>query len=299
MIDVAVATTPFLDITFTGLDAIPKPGEEFYAGGLHRSPGGGAITAVGAARLGLSTALAGPLGADEDGVVLRGALEAEGIRLVAPHPGRTATTVVMPTNGERAMVTYDEGVRTRREDLVALRARAVVCGLGDIDLVPDGAAIYMSCGDAEARGHAGHPPSEFGRAHVLLTNESEARLLTGAATAAGAAEQLAELGADAIVTLGPHGAVAVIGGAPYAVPGTAIGAVVDTTGAGDLFAAAYIWADLHGAAPEDRLRWAVLYAAMSVSVPTAVAGAATASRLIEEGVRHGLAESQYVMEPEE
>jgi ribokinase len=299
VIDVAVATTPFLDITFTGLDAIPKPGEEFYAGGLHRSPGGGAITAVGAARLGLSTALAGPLGADEDGAALRSALEAEGIRLVAPHPGRTATTVVMPMNGERAMVTYDEGVRTRREDLTALGARAVVCGLGEIDVVPDGAAIYMSCGDADARAYAGHLPGEFGRAHVLLTNESEARLLSGADTAAGAAERLAALGADAIVTLGAHGAVAVIGGEPVAVPGADTGAAVDTTGAGDLFAAAYIWADLHGAAPEDRLRWAVLYAAMSVTVPTAVAGAATASRLIEEGARHGLAGSPYAKDPEE
>ena len=91
MIDVAIATTPFLDLTFTGLDAIPRPGEERYAGGLHRSPGGGAITAVGAARLGLRTALAGPLGADEDGAALRLALEAEGIRLVPPHPGRTAS----------------------------------------------------------------------------------------------------------------------------------------------------------------------------------------------------------------
>jgi ribokinase len=299
MIDLAVATTPFLDLTFTGLDAIPGPGEEFYAGGLYRSPGGGAITAVGAARLGLSTALAGPLGADEDGAVLRSALEAEGIRLVPPHPGRTATTVVLPTNGERAMVTYDEGVRTRREDLEALGARVVVCGLEEISIVPEGATIYMSCGDVEARANAGRPPADFARAHVLLTNESEALLLTGEGDPAAAARRLAELGPDAIVTLGPHGAAAVIGGTPLAVPGADAGEVVDTTGAGDLFAAAYIWADQLGAAPEERLRWAVLYAAMSVTVPTAVAGAVTSSRLIEEGVRHGLAEPQFAMEPEE
>lgn len=299
MIDVAVATTPFLDLTFTGLDGIPGPGEERYAGGLHRSPGGGAITAVGAARLGLSTALAGPLGADEDGAILRAALEAEGIRVVAPHPGRTATTVVMPTNGERAMVTYDEGARTRAEDLEALHPRVVVCGLEDLGIVPSGAAIYMSCGDAEARAHAGRPPSDFGRADVLLTNESEALLLTGAPDAAAAAAQLAALGPDAIVTRGPQGAVAVIAGAPVSVPGANAGAPVDTTGAGDLFAAAYIWADLRGAPPDQRVRWAVLYAAMSVTVPTAVAGASTASRLVQEGSRHGLAEPHYAMEPEE
>jgi hypothetical protein len=43
----------------------------------------------------------------------------------------------------------------------------------------------------------------------------------------------------------------------------------------------------------------VLYAALSVTVPTAVAGAATAARLVQEGSRHGLAEPQYAMEPEE
>jgi sugar/nucleoside kinase (ribokinase family) len=299
MIDVAIATTPFLDMTFTGLGAIPRPGEERYATGLHRSPGGGAITAVGAARLGLSTALAGPLGADEHGAALRIALEAEGIRLVPPHPGRTATTVVMPTNGERAMVTYDEGVRPRRADLEALEARVVVCGLGDVGLVPNGSLICLSCGDEDARAHAGDPPEDFAKAHVVLTNESEAAMLTGEDDPAGAARRLAALGTDAIVTRGPAGAVAVIAGTPLAVPGADVGTPVDTTGAGDLFAAAYIWADLRGAPPEDRLRWAVLYAAMSVTVPTAVAGASTASRLVQEGSRHGLAEPHYAMEPEE
>ncbi|MGH2969526.1 MAG: hypothetical protein ACRDK0_10745, partial [Solirubrobacteraceae bacterium] len=56
----------------------------------------------------------------------------------------------------------------------------------------------------------------------------------------------------------------------------------------DLFAAAYVWAELGGAAQEERLGWAVLYAALSVTVPTAFAGAATRSRLIEEGARRGL-----------
>lgn len=56
MKDLVVATPVFLDLTFVGLESLPALGEERFAAELLRSPGGGAITAVAAARLGLSTA---------------------------------------------------------------------------------------------------------------------------------------------------------------------------------------------------------------------------------------------------
>ena len=64
---------------------------------------------------------------------------------------------------------------------------------------------------------------------------------------------------------------------------------VDSTGAGDLLAAAYIWADLRGAEPADRLRWAVLYASLAVTRPSGVGGAVREAELIAAGAEQGLA----------
>ena len=112
-------------------------------------------------------------------------------------------------------------------------------------------------------------------------------LRAGITDPAGAARRLAEQAPRVVVTLGPDGALELDRGRlveAHAPPHR----VVDTTGAGDLFMAAYAWADLNGADVEERMRWAVLYASMSVGVPTAVAGAATIDVLLAEGARLGL-----------
>ena len=70
-VDVVVAVPAFMDMTFVGLEGLPNLGEERFAGDLVRSPGGGAITAIGTARLGLSTALVAPLGDDPAGEMIR------------------------------------------------------------------------------------------------------------------------------------------------------------------------------------------------------------------------------------
>src|SRR3954466_15872413 len=104
--DVVVTATAFMDITFIGLESVPRPGEERFAGDLLHSPGGGAINAIGAARLGLSAAPAGPPGGDPAGRFIREQVEREGVALSTGAGTRTPTTVVMPWGGDRAMVTY-------------------------------------------------------------------------------------------------------------------------------------------------------------------------------------------------
>jgi sugar/nucleoside kinase (ribokinase family) len=287
-VDIACAEPAFLDLTMVGLDAIPGPGEERLATDFLRSPGGGAITAVGAARLGLSSALVSPLGDDPVGILLRSLLADDGVRWSGRLVDRSPVTVIMPSAGDRAMATYDPGESVTAAELAAVEPRAVVLSIPRLALAPAGARLYVSIGDVDARALAGGElPAELAGARALLVNEREARLLTGLRDPEAAVEALAARTPRAIVTLGSDGAVAAGVDGSIRVPGIAVEAV-DTTGAGDLFAAAYVWADHWGAGLTERLRWAVLYASLSVRVATAVAGAVTLRALLEEGAEQGL-----------
>ena len=120
MTELVVATPVFLDLTFVGLESLPALGEERFAGELLRSPGGGAITAISAARLGVSTAVAAPLGDDLAGDLVRTTLAEEGVEWIATRSApRTPTTVVMPFGGDRAMVTVDPGARSSAADVAS------------------------------------------------------------------------------------------------------------------------------------------------------------------------------------
>ncbi|HET9288664.1 MAG TPA: PfkB family carbohydrate kinase [Gaiella sp.] len=289
MTDLVVATPVFLDLTFVGLESPPMLGEERFAAELLRSPGGGAITAVAAARLGMSAAVAAPLGDDVAGDIVRSMLAEDGVEWIATRPSpRTPTTVVMPFGGDRAMVTIDPGARASASDVAAREPRAVAASLDQLYVVPNGATAYVTCGDDDLRAYAGRPPAGLGGARALFVNQREALGLSGKDTAADAAASLAELAETVVVTLAAEGAMAFGNGEALAAPGEAVANPADTTGAGDLLTAAYIWADLHGADPEARLHWAVLYAGLAVTTPTGVGGAVDRATLLREGAARGL-----------
>jgi len=287
-IELAVATPAFLDLTFVGLEALPDPGEERFAGELVRSPGGGAITAVAAARLGLDTALVAPVGDDLGGQYVRSELERDGVVVAGFRTKRTPETVVMPVGQDRTMVTVDPGIRARASDVAALTPVAVAANLDQLDLVPNGVRAYLTCGDDDARAFAGKLPPRLVGTRALFLNAREALVLTGEGTAEDAIQRLGEWVETVIITIDAQRALAMVGGAPAEVPDYSDGAVVDITGDRDLLCAAFAWADLRGARPAERIAWAQLYSQLAMGVPTATGGAVTEARLLEEGTRRCL-----------
>jgi sugar/nucleoside kinase (ribokinase family) len=286
-VDVACGELAFVDLTFAGLDGHPGPGEERRSQDLLRSAGGSAIIAVGARRLGLSAAVVSPIGADPEGDFLRAELASENVLWAGRRVARTAVTAVLPADGERAMATFDPGEQVTAAEIAAVQPHAVVISLPRLALVPAGTTVYATAGDAEARADI-ETPFDLSGVRALIVNEREALLMTGEADAERAVRALARRAPCAVVTIGERGALAATEQGDFAhVPAIEVEAV-DTTGAGDLFTAAYLWADRLRAPLEERLHWATLYAALSVRVPTALASAPSRAMLADAGAMHGL-----------
>jgi sugar/nucleoside kinase (ribokinase family) len=113
--------------------------------------------------------------------------------------------------------------------------------------------------------------------------------LTGHDIPSAAAFRLADAAETAVVTLGADGCVAARAGELITVPAPRV-VVHDTTGAGDLFTAAYVWADLAGFPLRAALEHASLYAALALTTGTAVDAAPTLDRLLAEARQRGLAQ---------
>ena len=284
--DVVCIGRPFLDLVLTGLPRLPAPGSELTGDDLHVSAGGMGNVAVGLSRLGLRTAMLSPRGADFAGREVARILAAEQIDWIGPEDERGAVTIAVPIDGERTMMTFDPGNDPpERSALEALAPRAVV---GDHPwLTAAGARRYVGAGYEEAVAGKDDLSVVIGSGDTVIVNEVEAAILTGEDDPEAACRALARAVPTAVVTLGARGAVACAAGQQQACVAPEV-AVVDTLGAGDLFIAAYVWADLCGLALLDRLQWAALYASLSVRVTTTVAGATRLKDFLDEGAARGL-----------
>jgi ribokinase len=285
--DVVCAGPVSLDVTLVGLDELPRPGEERFGDELVFSPGAFATIAVGAARLGLRAAVIAPKPRDLAGAYLAAALAAEGVAWLGAPADRAAITFVMPLAGDRALASYDPVDRSEPTRLAGVNAAAFVLGPGELAQVPQGASAYVMTGSLDDRPRLEGPSPNAPRPRALFANEREAVQLTGANGVEEAARRLAQGAEIAVVTRGSRGAVACAGAELVEAAASSVDAV-DTTGAGDLFAAAFVWADRGEHTLEERLRWATLYASLSVSTVGAVPGAATLDELVAAGRSRGL-----------
>ncbi len=230
--------------------------------------GNGSNTALAAAAMGAPVRLVGYAGSDELGDRLLARLRAAGIDLTFVRRGEapTASTVVLVrANGDR-MFLHRPGISAEAfaepvEFTSELTAGAGFFHLGNAFALPHmrrnaaetlrraRAAGLVTSMDAgwDARGRwledlgAALPHTD-----LLFVNEEEALKLSGAADYTAAAAKLKKLGAESvIVKRGGQGCAVFSGGAMLHVPAYEVEAV-DTTGAGDCFAGAYLAALARG-----------------------------------------------------
>ena len=235
----------------------PAPGSDRPAAIRSRGGGAGANVAVHLARQGVPVTLAGCVGDDPAGSGLRAELAAAGVtlelRVVGGAPTGTIVCLVEP-DGQRSMLA-DRGANLalRPGDVpppppgghLHLSGYALLHpGSRDAGLTALAAAAAAGCTVSVDPASTG-PLAAYGvdrwladtaGATLLLPNADEARLLTGCPDAADAARALAREHEIVAVTLGADGALWASGDTVAHRPAHPT-VVVDTTGAGDAFAA--------------------------------------------------------------
>ena len=100
---------------------------------------------------------------------------------------------------------------------------------------------------------------------ILLGNEEELTMLFGASSYGKAIEAAEETGLLVVMTRGAEGAVVLTAHGPEEVPAAPVERVVDTTGAGDLFAAGFLFGLTHAMGPVESTTLGGLSAAEVIS----------------------------------
>jgi sugar/nucleoside kinase (ribokinase family) len=268
--DVVCVGDPFLDLIFRGLRAIPAPGEEQVARDLVIVPGAVANVAYALRRLGVDAIICAPIGTDPAGRLLQQLLDEAGVPWVGRPSAHTPVSVALPSAGDRAFVTASPSEAIDVETLSTLEPRAVVTDLPNVPSLPQISSqpmVYAVLGDPEVEALAGNLPPSLSDLRALVVNQREIRALTGIDDADAASRRLAALGTTVVVTRGADGALATASDGTVARVSAPSLVVEDTTGAGDLFMAAYVRADLAGEPLGDRLAFATRYASMSLVAP--------------------------------
>ena len=255
-----------VDAVLTGLSDEPKMGAEILATDFQVTLGSAsAIFASGIAKLGHPVTFIGKVGTDNFGGFCLSALREAGIstrHVLRDEYAKTGVTVSLSTAGDRALITY----------------LGAIAALGHQDIpmasLKGQNHLHMTSYFLQTRLRASFPkilraarelglstsfdpnsdPSRiwndrirdvFTYTDILFLNEAEALQLSGARTVRAALKSLATDVPCAVVKQGARGAVAIKDGKITSVRGFKVN-TVDTTGAGDSFAAGFISSYLRG-----------------------------------------------------
>ncbi len=230
-----------------------------------RLGGGGANTAIPLCQAGHHVQLVAAVGSDPASAWLRAELETKGIdtSAVVRVPGEsTRSLVLLDPEGERTIVNLhrcrDPGLVER---LRGLEADAAYVRSRELDLAE---VLAGRARDGLVVAHV--PPLEAGSrpATILVGSESDLTPEFLASPWEAARRIAGESLRWMVVTCGARGAEAHRAGERLHVPAPAV-EVVDTTGAGDVFAAGLVHALVRGRAIADALRTAVSWGAATVS----------------------------------
>ncbi|WP_456473983.1 carbohydrate kinase family protein [Candidatus Pyrohabitans sp.] len=243
---------------------IAKPGEEVFVIEAMQSAGGSAAnTIVGLARLGVSTGFIGAVGKDSDGDFLIAELQREGVDTSAIARLDAPTGIIIALvddKGERSMYAYpgaNDLLKLSEESIAyASQARYLHFSsfVGDYGLEVQRALMVklekqklsFAPGMLYAKERCLVELKEFiSASEVIFLNRDEAFHLTGNEYRRGA-EMLLHMGAKrVVVTLGEDGCFVACGEEKLHIPGIKT-KVVDTTGAGDAFAAGFLYGMIKG-----------------------------------------------------
>ncbi|WP_054842893.1 carbohydrate kinase family protein [Vulcanisaeta distributa] len=285
-----------LDI-YVKTDAIPRPDESVDAYETYMGGGGSAANfSVAVARLGLGSRFLGSVGNDQFGDMLIKELESEGVdtRFIKriSHEKTGTVIVIVGLDGSKRMIRYSGGANlglTPNDitDEVMNGVSHVHVALGRTEIIEMAKRIAKSMG-LTVSVDGGTPLARKGldvirdvmnNVDIWFMNSFEARELGHSENVVRAAENIASRVRvrELIVTLGPpRGALLLRDGEvkysdAFKVP------PVDTTGAGDTFAAAYVVASVLDLDPIDKL----IFANATASLKVTRKGARSSPRLNE------------------
>jgi sugar/nucleoside kinase (ribokinase family) len=253
--------------------------------------GSAAITACGAARLGVPTVLLAAVGADLYGDFVRSALSSHGVsaRLVTvPEP--TGLSVILSAS-DRTILTLTGAIGALAPSDITFDGYAhlhvasyflqpkLAAGLADVFARAHAAGVTTSLDtNWDPAGRWTGVREVLAHTDVFLPNEAELAAITGIADPADAAAELVALGTTVVLKRGAAGAQAWWPGGSCHRPGIKV-SVVDTTGAGDSFGAGFLAGRLRGLPVEQCLAMAVAAGSLSTRAAGGTAAQPDAAEL--------------------